>query len=376
VRDAGSSEPPVCGMIEPLRVLHLLGSAGFAGTERHVLRLAGELSRLECAVWVAGPPGAAELRAEARKRGIPVLGLVGMSHIARPDVVHVHDGRSALAGVLAVSATKAALVRSQHFVRPASVERRGVMRALSVSSHRLLNRRLDGYIAVSDAAAAAAVARRDAPGARTATIGPGVDIAKPEQVAAARAARARSPAPCVASAGRFEPERRFDILLDAVPAVLDALPACRFVIAGSGSAEIALRQQAVQLGIADAITWSGWLEDITSVLAAAHVYVNTWPWEGFGMATAEAMGYALPVIGVNSGATPELVDDGVTGRLVPPVNPAALATALIDLLSDRRTADALGMAGRDRAVRQYSAQATGEAMLAYYRELVSLRAGR
>ena len=147
------------------------------------------------------------------------------------------------------------------------------------------------------------------------------------------------------------------------------MPECRFVIAGAGSAEEDLKSRTRQLGIEDAVEWTGWLPEIASLLGASHIYVNTWPWEGFGMATAEAMGAALPVVAVDSGASPELVAPGVTGLLVPPADSAALAAALCDLLADRERMALMGAAGRERSVARYSMRATAESTLDFYRRL-------
>jgi glycosyltransferase involved in cell wall biosynthesis len=295
-----------------------------------------------------------------------VRSVVSLAGGDAPNVVHVHDGRSALAGSGVALVSGAALVRTQHFVRPASVERTGWQRQLSVGLHRVLNRRLDGYICVSAAAAEAAHARHDVARVPTVVIPPGVGMPSSGRLEAALQARSAATRPVVLSAGRLEPERRFDVLLDAIPIVLRTVPDCEFVIAGAGSAETDLRARVRALEVEDHVKWTGWLDDLAPAMAEADIYVNTWPWEGFGMATAEAMGFGLAVIAANSGASPELVEDHVTGRLVAPADPADLGAALIELLSDRDRVAAMGAAGRERAVAKYSVRATSEATLAFY----------
>ncbi|MGB9184641.1 MAG: glycosyltransferase family 4 protein [Solirubrobacteraceae bacterium] len=355
-----------------LRVLHILGSNAFAGTERHALHLVMELRELGCAAELVCRPSAASLRTEARASRVPVHPVVRGAGIRRPAIVHVHDGRSAILGLLLARTARALFVRTQHFVRPASVEREGWRRSSSVMLHRSLNRRLDGYIAVSQAVADAARKRRDTDGVPTAVIPPGIRLAADHVVAMSRAGREQSRFPIVTSVGRLEAERRFDVLIEAIPRVLRAVPDCRFVIAGSGSAEADLKRRARELGAADAVTWTGWLPEIAPVLRESHVYVNTWPWEGFGMATAEAMGFALPVIAASSGASIELVKDGVTGRLVPPEDPVALAVTICELVRDLPQAAAMGAAGRARAVSAYSVRQTAVSTLAFYQRLPRL----
>lgn len=358
-----------------LSVLHLVGSDKFAGTERHVLGLMGELRALGCEVELACPRRAGLLRREAAEMDFTVRSMVGVAR-SKPDIIHIHDGAAAVVGWLLARRGQAALVRTQHFVSPASATRTGVLGLASRLVHRRLNRRLDGYVCVSEAAARAARNRRDASGAQVAVIPPGVHLASAEQVAQATTGRARSASPIVASAGRLELERRFDVLLEAIPIVLQTFPDCRFVIAGRGKAAAELRARAAAVRADAAVEWTGWLPDISPVLSQAHVYVNTWPDEGFGMATAEAMGYGLPVIVADSGASPELIEDKISGRVVPALSTAALAATICELLGDRPRAAAIGVAARERALARYSARATGVSMLAFYRQLPSIAGDR
>ena len=86
------------------------------------------------------------------------------------------------------------------------------------------------------------------------------------------------------------------------------------------------------------------------------------------MATAEAMSFALPVVVTTSGASAELVDGGSAGIAVAPGEPVQLATAICNLLDDRRLATELGDQARARAER-YSIRTTAAATLDFYRRL-------
>jgi glycosyltransferase involved in cell wall biosynthesis len=88
------------------------------------------------------------------------------------------------------------------------------------------------------------------------------------------------------------------------------------------------------------------------------------------MATAEAMGFGLPVVVADSGASPELIEDGVSGRLVKAADPRDLAATLVAMLSDLPGTAAMGLAARQRAGGRYSMPATAEATLALYAELL------
>ncbi len=201
-------------------------------------------------------------------------------------------------------------------------------------------------------------------------IASGIDLPSPALVQEARDCRRRATDPLVAAVGRLERERRFDVFLEAIALVRRELPACRFVIAGAGSQEGELKQLASRLGLTDALQWAGWLPDPSSVFMRAHVYANPIPLEGFGMATAEAMAFGVPVVTTSSGAAKELVDPGVSGHVVPPGNPAALAEAICSLVAHPARAAEMGERACERA-RRYSFENTAGQTLDLYRSLRS-----
>jgi glycosyltransferase involved in cell wall biosynthesis len=363
-----------------LRVMQVVTAVTFAGIERHVVNLSRELAHLGCTVEVACPPAAYRLREEAAVAGIAVTpsaavpqaawlpGIARGIVSARPQVLHVHDGRAAVIGAPLARLTRAGFVRTQHFTLPASFHRGGWRGRGSLALHRLVNGRLDAYVAVSNSVEAGAVARREIH-SEAVVIPPAITLPDQDVVVRAREARRRLPTPVVVFAGRFEAERRLDVLLRAIPLVLALVPDCRFVLAGSGTEDEGLRHLAAQLGVADAITWTGWLADPYDVLGRAHVYVNTWPGEAFGMSMAEAMALELPVVAVDAGANGEMVEDGVTGFLVPENDPVALARALARLATDRAGSATMGEAARLRAVSRFGASYTAESTLALYRRI-------
>lgn len=367
----------------PLRVLHVVSSSGFAGIERHVLRLCRDLSERGARCAIACPPAAKRLRAEAAAAGIPVvpgagarrrawlLQLVERAAAAPPDVVHVHDGAAAVAGWRLASTGRARLVRTQHFVRPASAERSGIVRDASLALHRRLNRTADALIAVSESAAATIRDRREARPGSLAVVPPGIELPDEEALQRAVAARDRLEHPTVAFVGRMEAEKAPALLVEAIPLVLAQVPACRFVIAGSGSLEAHLRRRVRTLGVEHAITWAGAVPDPGPVLEGAHVLVNPCAVEGFGLATAEAMAHAVPVVGIRAGGTAELVEHGVSGLLVAEARPAALAEAVVRLARDRRLAVRMGRAARRRAGELFSSERTAESTLSVYERVVS-----
>jgi glycosyltransferase involved in cell wall biosynthesis len=354
-----------------MKILHMVHSRSYAGTERHILGVARELRQLGHQVSIACPQGAlAEpMRQAVRAAQFELVDEWAVRRHRAVEVIHSHDGSSTLAATSASVGRPAISVRTQHFVATASSDRAGGVRELSQLAHRVLNARLDGYICVSQAAARAAVTRGEVTGTVT-VIPPGIvvpDEAWWQHSIAQRESRAD---PVIVSAGRIDRERSFETLISALPQVQRSHPGVTVIIAGAGEATAELQALAESLGVAAAVSWPGWVPDLQAVLAGAHLYVNTWPEEGFGMATAEAMAAGVPVIVPATGAAPELVADGIGGWIVPPRDPDALAAQICEVLSARDRLAATGGQGRERAAREYSVGAATAEMVSLYETLL------
>ncbi|MBI3568261.1 MAG: glycosyltransferase [Gemmatimonadetes bacterium] len=151
----------------------------------------------------------------------------------------------------------------------------------------------------------------------------------------------------VAMLGRFHPWKGQQVLLDA----LARLPGVHAIVAGAplfGEDAFAreLESQAVRLGVRDRVHFTGFRDDAPVLLRAADavVHASVYP-EPFGRVIVEGMLARRPVIASNAGGVPEIVEDGVTGLLVPPGDVAALAAAIASLRDDRPRAAAIAERG-------------------------------
>lgn len=131
------------------------------------------------------------------------------------------------------------------------------------------------------------------------------------------------------------------------------------------------------MGIADRVTFVGRRDRDALHLyySAADVFVTT-PWyEPFGITPVEAMACATPVIGSDVGGIRTTVEDGKTGYLVPPRDPAALAERLVQLRAQPDRCAALGRAGYERAHRFYTWRGVVDRLVDVYRDVARERAG-
>jgi glycosyltransferase involved in cell wall biosynthesis/peptidoglycan/xylan/chitin deacetylase (PgdA/CDA1 family) len=148
--------------------------------------------------------------------------------------------------------------------------------------------------------------------------------------------------------------KRVDILIDAAPRVLAQHPDAEFLIVGDGPCREQLASLAQATRVADRFQFLGHRDDVPALLADADLFVLPSESEAFPNAIIEAMAAGLPVVATSVGGIPELVNEGVTGRLVPPGNAYAIADALIELLDAPERAASFGRAGRRTVEQAYS----------------------
>jgi len=151
------------------------------------------------------------------------------------------------------------------------------------------------------------------------------------------------------------PRKGIRFLIEAVAALKPKYPDIRLIIAGDGFERPKLEELARTLGIAEATQFLGWCanKELPRYYRGCAVSVIPSLEEGFGIPAAEAMGCEIPVVATDAGGLPEVVEDGVTGFVVPKGNSAALAKSMDRLLADAALRDKMGKAGRIRALQRF-----------------------
>jgi len=145
----------------------------------------------------------------------------------------------------------------------------------------------------------------------------------------------------IGTIGRLTHQKGYSLLLKATALVLSQIPSARVLIIGGGELEEELRHLSKELGIEHAVLFLGPRQDTECLLAIMDVFVSSSLWEGLPTAILESMAAKTPVVATDVSGTRELVKDSVTGLLVPPGDPQALAQAILWMLRERERAIAM-----------------------------------
>ncbi len=369
----------------PPKVLHYLDTEGYAGTESHVLTLLRALDPSRHAPALLCRPGTL-LHDRAHTAGIPchpaggVPALVRLLRRERFALIHAHDGNSKFRAVSAarLARTGTRVVATQHFVEPAYTQRGGLKGRAAALAHRAVNQMVAAHIAVSRAVLEAALERREMPAARATVIANGIlapDMPCPDGPARLAGLGIPADAPVIATVARLAPEKGIEYLLRALAGLRDRTPTPHLLVIGEGGLRAPLEAEADALGLAASVHFLGFRPDVPDWVAGADVFVLPSPAEPFGIALVEAMTLGKPAVAARAGGPLEIIEDGVTGLLVAPADPAALAQALRCLLDHPAQARAMGQAGRQRAAEHFSAAAMARRTEAVYRRCLSTEAG-
>jgi glycosyltransferase involved in cell wall biosynthesis len=377
---------PAPGTSHPLSILQVLEKGSFhTGSVVQMYQLASGLARRGHRVAVVTRPGS-EVAERARRDGLDVvalplryeLDLGSARRLARvyeergAEVVHVHKG---IAHAVALAATFFSRVR------PSLVVNRGVSFPLDAFNRGKYHVRLAAVVTVCEDIRRIVVASGRIPPEKVHVVYAGVDLSvfDPGRADGARIRRewgVPADAKLLVQISAREYKGWRDLLAGAArltpshPELRVALVACP-----DPSVEEEVRREASALSIGDRVLATGYRGDMPDVLAAADVVADL-SWGGLGITGTirEAMAMGKPVIASTAGGNPELVEDGLSGLLVPPRDPPSFAAALERLLRDPELAARLGRGGRERVAAGFTVEKRLDSIEELYARLISERA--
>jgi glycosyltransferase involved in cell wall biosynthesis len=169
------------------------------------------------------------------------------------------------------------------------------------------------------------------------------------------------------------PWKNHGLLLDVASVLKRRGRRFRILVAGKGNGDwdAHLREAARERGVDDVVQFLGHVSNVPALLRGISVLVHTTSEEPFGRVFLEAMAAGLPVVAARSGGALDVVEDGVTGILVPPGDAEAFADALARLFDDPALRQRLGNAGRRRAEERFSLERHVKAVLEIHREVLA-----
>lgn len=349
-------------------ILYLSERSGMGGGEESLLNLMPRLDRKEF-MPVLALPGTGPFAAKAKEAGVDtefiafprIRSMVGvlsavnrLNELIRRKDIHLIHSNSIRTHIYAAITGRLNRI-------PVVWHERSLITTEIIDPDRALSFLPDKIICNSRAIAERFRIGRGIP-SKVVTIINGVDLdrfsPKVDGSAARQKFNIREGEVVIGIAARFHPIKGHDTFLKAARMVIEKCAAfrqgVRFLVAGGtvfaedAEHEIRVRKLAEDLGIADKVIFTGIIDDMSPIYAAMDMLVLASRAEGCGRVIFEAMATGRPVIGTNSGGTPEIIVDGVTGILVPPEDTEAMAGAMAELALNEKKRLSMGAEGRKR----------------------------
>jgi glycosyltransferase involved in cell wall biosynthesis len=181
--------------------------------------------------------------------------------------------------------------------------------------------------------------------------------------------------------GRISPWKGQHIFIQAAAIVHQEFPKLIFEIIGAAlfeerAYEQQLHDLCASLGLTNAVKFAGFVEQVSARIAQLEIIVHaSTTGEPFGQVIIEGMAAAKPVVATNGGGVPEIVQDGVTGLLVPMGDARKMAEAILYLLKNPELGEQMGARGRVRALDQFTIHQTARKVEAVYKEVLAYAPG-
>lgn len=270
----------------------------------------------------------------------------------QPRIVHAHDPHGVAMAALALS------MSTQPVKPPLVASRRVDFHIRGNTLSRWKYRQVDCFICASEAIRQMLVGD-GIPEARTVTVHEGIDLGRVEAAPPARPHEdfwLPHEAPIVGNVAALVPHKGQRYFIEAAALVVRHVPDARFVIAGEGELRPVLEKQIKDHRLEKHVVLAGFRPDVLSLHKSFDIFVLSSTTEGLGTSLLDAMACAKPVVATTAGGIPEVVEEGVTGLLVPPKDHEALARAIVTLLKDRELRKRLGSAGLARVRERFTAE--------------------
>jgi len=372
--------------MQAIHILHLISSSGLLGAERVLLNLADQSREAGLGVSIGvfknsqNPDSALAEAAGANGFEVNVFPCNGQfdrntiqmikDYLNKMPVriLHSHNYKSNFYARMSLSGKTVRWVVTNHG------RRSGAKLLFYNLLDMLVVRRANRLVAVS-----AGIARKmklaGIEQEKIRLIGNGIDVKGFAGKGSANGARKslgiKKEAIVIGTVGALTKEKGHAHLLEAVPKVSEQYPDAVFLIVGDGNERAMLEGMAGKLGVNEKVIFAGMRKDIPEILSMLDVFVLPSLNEGLPMVILEAQAAHVPTVATRVGAIPNVVQDGVTGLLISPKNPAAIASAVSKILSDKRRGLEMAEKGFARVRDNFSSEKMAAQYLSVYHELLS-----
>lgn len=368
--------------MKKIRILHIIPNFGNGGAERLVLNLleATDKERFEAAAVSLYPESGTLIEKEIKEKGLKVyyldkhLGLdlrmiPELYHLFRtfqPDVVHTHLYVMRYALLPAILSRVPLRVHTVHNIAQKEVDRVGKL------VHWIAFQLADVVPISISQQVANTTSNVYGRNIRTPVIFNGIPTKHFESKEEKNNVRGERDL-ILLHIGRFAPQKNHPLLIESFALAVKEYPKMKLWLIGVGSLRSAMERLVTEKDLDEKVLFIGEVPDVRNFLAACDIFVLSSDWEGFGIVIAEAMAVGKSVVATAVDGVPELVEDGVTGILVPPRDPQALAQGILRLAEDPDLRQRMGDAAQKRAIERFDISKTAKEYEALYLKLLEER---
>jgi len=355
------------------RLLQIVPSLGIGGAEKLVIELAKSINRKEftVGVLVLEKKEGTFLEDELEGESIPTffLNVRGGLHpltihrvlhlfsIFKPDIIHTH-----------LKAIRYVLIPSKIARIPIHIHTIHSLakQDTSMTHHQWINRIAFKYLGVKPVSVSEYVARtvKEVYGVESVVIYNGI----PTEEYSISSERPSDGEIRLLHIGRIGQVKNHLLLVEAFSKALEKERRLRLILVGEGELRRKVEEKVEERRLEDRVDFLGWRSDIPYLLSNCDIFVLSSDFEGFGIVLIEAMAAGKPVVATRVGGVPEVVEDGVTGLLVPPRDASALAEAILRLAEDEVLRRKMGEKGKERAISRFDIRLVAREYERLYKE--------
>jgi len=351
--------------MKKLKIIQIVGDGTMTGAPRHVLFLSNELKRRGHKVLIIAPPG--PIIKLFKKAHLPAKEIVMKSPLDRradhkirdeiikfnPDIVHCHGTRGGWLGRLAARKVKnCAIVYTEHLWTKDYHIGNPVWHEFQLTGLKYMDKFTDATIAVSRSVRDFLTKSKIVPKGKVFLV---PNVLDPQFATVARYNKPEGVMKVIGSVGSLNGQKGYLFLIEALGELARRkIKNWRCQIIGSGPLEKIMRRKIRKYKLIDKVTIITKVDDICETMRHFSIYIQNSATESFGMAVMEAMALGIPPIVTNRGALPEIVDNDVSGIIIPYGKPDKIASAIIKLIEDPKLYQRISRQARAKIIGKYS----------------------